>query len=67
MSTILEFPNGQVEQHWIDGRKIVSFPDGTTQRVAPDGSAETVLADQSSVYVEHSSGKKEWVHLATTN
>jgi hypothetical protein len=65
-NTIFEFPNGQVEQHWIDGRKIVSFPDGTTQRVAPDGSVETVLAEHpSSVRVEHSNGKKEWVHVAT--
>jgi hypothetical protein len=65
-NTIFEFPNGQVEQHWNDGRKIVSFPDGTTQRVAPDGSAETVLAEHpSSVHVEHSNGKQEWLHVAT--
>jgi hypothetical protein len=64
-NTIFEFPNGQVEQHWNDGRKIVSFPDGTTQRVAPDGSAETVLAEHpSSVHVEHSNGKQEWLHVA---
>jgi hypothetical protein len=65
-NTIFEFPNGQVEQHWNDGRKMVSFPDGTTQRVAPDGSAETVLAEHpSSAHVEHSNGKQEWLHVAT--
>jgi len=64
-STVLEFPKqGQTERHWPDGRKLVSFADGTTQRVAADGTAETLLADQSAVHVERTSGETQWVQLA---
>ena len=32
------FPNGQVEEHWKDGRKVVLYPDGTLHRFNADGS-----------------------------
>jgi len=64
-STVWEFPTGQIERHWPDGRKIVRFQDGTTKRVMSDGSRESLLADQATILLEHSSGRKEWIQSPT--
>jgi len=38
------YPNGQIEEHWRDGRKTVLFPDGTMQHFSADG-APIVVAN----------------------
>ena len=39
------FPNGQIENHYTDGRKEITFPDNSTRIVHTDGSSDTVFAD----------------------
>ena len=44
-STLFEYPNRQIERHYIDGSKAILFPDGTKQRIDPNGhTIETVFA-----------------------
>ncbi|XP_053351807.1 centromere protein J isoform X1 [Clarias gariepinus] len=42
---VLQFPNNQIEKHFIDGHKEIIFPDQTVKNLYPDGREETVLAD----------------------
>ena len=38
------FPNKQIENHYVDGRKEVTFPDGTVRWIL-DGTVETTFGD----------------------
>ncbi|KAF5892749.1 centromere protein J isoform X1, partial [Clarias magur] len=42
---VLQFPNNQMEKHFIDGHKEIIFPDQTVKNLYPDGREVTVLAD----------------------
>lgn len=39
-SVLLEYPNGQIERHYANGRKAVWFPDGTKALLSADGIVE---------------------------
>ncbi|XP_053482483.1 centromere protein J isoform X2 [Ictalurus furcatus] len=42
---VLQFPNNQIEKHFIDGHKEIIFPDQTVKNLYPDGREESVLVD----------------------
>ncbi|XP_062861404.1 centromere protein J [Trichomycterus rosablanca] len=42
---VLQFPNNQIEKHFLDGRKEITFPDQTVKNLYPDGREESVLTD----------------------
>lgn len=62
-SEIFEFPNGQVERHYPDGRKIVKFSDGTKKRIFPNGLVETFLPCGKYLILERPDGSKNVKHL----
>jgi len=39
------FPNKQIENHYSDGRKEITFPDGTVRMVHMDDVCETTFPD----------------------
>jgi len=41
----IEFENQQVERHFIDGSKHITFANGSSKLIKPDGSEETSLPD----------------------
>ena len=55
-----EFPNGQVESHFSDGRKEILFPDGTRKVVHASGLQESRFVD-GVVVREHPGGLREVV------
>ncbi|XP_060785293.1 centromere protein J isoform X2 [Neoarius graeffei] len=42
---VLQFPNNQIEKHFIDGHKEIIFPDQTVKNLYPDGREECALID----------------------
>ncbi|XP_046701918.1 LOW QUALITY PROTEIN: centromere protein J [Silurus meridionalis] len=42
---VLQFPNNQIEKHFVDGHKEITFPDQTVKTLYPDGREESVLVD----------------------
>ncbi|KAI5628524.1 centromere protein J, partial [Silurus asotus] len=42
---VLQFPNNQIEKHFVDGHKEITFPDQTVKNLYPDGREESVLVD----------------------
>jgi len=44
-SELYEFPNGQIERHFVNGRKVITFPDKTIKTIDPDGFQESIFPD----------------------
>eukprot|EP01039_Chlorochromonas_danica_P001633 gene1633-1782_t len=57
---VYEFPNGQVEKHYADGRKEVIFPDQTRKVIETDGIQESHFPD-GVILREYPDGRKEVV------
>ena len=45
-STLIKFPNGQVERHYPEGRKVIHYPDGTTKKLVMDQYGNTTVEDR---------------------
>lgn len=49
---VIEFPNQQVERHFIDGSKHITFPDGSSKLIRQDGYEETTLQNGTCMRVQ---------------